>query len=184
MNILQGLFCCNSFFNSFLHFAFQKTSRQNQIVSNIRYAKTHHIKLVLVSEISRIGRRVVDILSTVDTIHNRGIGLFVRQFNMISSENGTENPMVMLLLQVMSIGAEMENNHRKIQQAQGIALAKLQQKCNGRKAGSRGNREKLLKKYEDVADLLKKSDLSLRRIARITGRSVNTVTKVRELLAA
>lgn len=163
-----------------------KTTDRKEFNKLLDYAEAHNIKLVLVSEISRIGRRVIDILNTVDTFHKRGIGLFVQQFNMISYENGKENAMVMLLLQVMSIGAEMENNHRKIRQAEGIKLNKLQhpEKYSGRKAGSIGNREKQLKKYADVVDLLKKSDLSIRKIAKYISRSINTVTKVKQLLAA
>jgi DNA invertase Pin-like site-specific DNA recombinase len=103
---------------------------------------------------------------------------------MLSFEDGKENPMVMMLLQMLSIGAELENNLRKERQREGIALAKLQQKYVGRREGSKANKEKQLLKYKDVVDLLKKSDLSIRRIASITERSINTVIKVRKLLAA
>lgn len=162
------------------------TADRKEFTKLLEYAETQNIKLVLVSEISRIGRRVVDILNTVDLFHKRGIGLYVQQFNMLSFEGGKENPMVMMLLQMLSIGSELENSQRRIRQKQGIALARLQhpEKFAGRKAGSRGDREKQLKKYADVVDLLKKSDLSLRRIASITERSINTVIKVRNLLAA
>ena len=94
----------------------------------------------MVSEISRIGRRVVDILTTVDTFHKRGIAVYVQQFNMLSFEGGKENPMVMMLLQMLSIGAELENNLRKNRQREGIALAKLQQKYVGRREGSKANK--------------------------------------------
>ena len=161
-----------------------RTNDRKEFGKLLEYAESHGIKLVLVSEISRIGRRVVDILNTIDNFHQKGIAVYVQQFNMLSFENGRENPMVMLLLQVLSIGAQMENEHRKIRQEQGIALAKLQNKYHGRKVGCRGNRENQLKKYSDVVDLLQKSELSIRRIAGITNRSINTVRKVKSLLAA
>jgi len=161
-----------------------KTTDRKEFPKLLEYVEANAIKLVLVSEISRIGRRVVDILNTVETFHKRGIGLFVQQFNMLSLEDGKENPMVMMLLQMLSIGAELENNLRKERQREGIALAKLQQKYNGRREGSKANKEKQLAKYKDVVDLLNKSDLSIRRIASITKRSINTVSKVKQLLAA
>ena len=74
--------------------------------------------------------------------------------------------------------------HKKLPQQENPALAKLQQKYSGRKTGSRANREHQLKKYADVVDLIQQSDLSLRKIARITSRSINTVIKVRDLIAA
>lgn len=150
----------------------------------VEYTEQKGIKLVLISEISRIGRKVVDILNVVDTLHSRGIALYVQQFNMVSMQDGKENPVVMLLLQMMSVGAEMENNLRKNRQAEGIAMAKLQDKYAGRQAGSVANTKKQLQKYQDVVDLIQKSDLSLRRIASISGRSINTVRKIKKLLAA
>lgn len=150
----------------------------------LEYCNQNEIKLVLISEISRIGRKVVDILTVVDTLHKNGIGIYVQQFNMTSMENDKENPVVMLLLQMMSVGAEMENNLRKTRQAEGIAMAKLQQKYSGRATGARANRENQLQKYSDIVDLLEKSDLSIRRISTISGRSINTVRKVKELISA
>jgi len=100
---------------------------------------------------------------------------------MCSLDNGKENPIVRLLLQMMSIGAEMENGLRKERQMQGIQLAKLNGKYNGRARGAVTSSEALLNKYEDVADLIKSSDLSIRKIAKITKRSINTVRKVKEL---
>ena len=161
-----------------------KTTERKEFTKLLEYVETNGIKLVLVSEISRIGRRVVDILTTVETFHKKGVAVYIQQFNMVSLEDGKENPMVMMLLQMLSIGAELENSQRKIRQREGIALAKLQQKYSGRRVGAKANKEKQLAKYKDVVDLLKKSDLSLRRIAGITERSVNTVIKVKKLLAA
>ncbi len=39
----------------------------------------------------------------------------------------------------------------------------------------------MVSKYKNVADLLDKSELSIRRIAGITGHSINTVRKIKEL---
>jgi DNA invertase Pin-like site-specific DNA recombinase len=161
-----------------------KSTDRKEFNKLLEYLIQNDIKLVLISEISRIGRKVVDILNVVDTFHKRGIAIYVQQFNMVSMQDGKENPMVMLLLQMMSIGSEMENNLRKVRQSEGIALAKLQQKYNGRVEGSKANKDNQLQKYSDVVDLLKKSELSIRRISTITSRSINTVRKVKQLLAA
>ena len=151
----------------------------------LTYADDKNIKLVMVSEISRLGRKVVDVLNTIEALHAKGISLYVQQFNMCSLENdGKENPMVRLLIQMMSIGAEMENNLRKEGQMQGIQIAKLNGKYNGRSLGATATKEKTLTKYQDITDLLKFSKLSIRRIAKITNRSINTVRKIKDLLAA
>lgn len=159
-----------------------KTTDRKEFNKLLEYSSQHDIKIICCSEVSRIGRRVVDILTTVDTFHKRGIALYIQQFNMLSLEDGKENPMVMMLLQMLSIGAELENSQRKIRQAEGIALAKLQDKYKGKKVGSKADKQKQLTKYSNVVDLLKKSDLSIRRIAGITDRSINTVIKVKRLI--
>jgi DNA invertase Pin-like site-specific DNA recombinase len=158
-----------------------KSTDRNEFNKLLEYLIQNGIKLVLISEISRIGRKVVDILTVVDTFHKRGIAIYVQQFNMTSMENGKENPMVMLLLQMMSIGAEMENNLRKARQNEGIQLAKMKGLYNGRMKGARTSAKVLIDKYQNVADLIDKSNLSVRRIAGITGHSVNTVQKIKQL---
>ena len=161
-----------------------KTTERKEFNKLLEYSIQNDIKLILVSEISRIGRKVVDILTTVETFHKRGIALYIQQFNMISLLDGKENQMVMMLLQMLSIGAELENNQRRERQREGIALAKLQQKYSGRKEGSKADKQKLLSKYSAIVDLINKSDLSVRRIASITGNSINTVAKVKKLVTS
>jgi DNA invertase Pin-like site-specific DNA recombinase len=75
----------------------------------------------------------------------------------------------------------MENNQRKIRQFEGIKLAQMKNIYTGRKKGASTSPSRLILKYKNVADLLDKSELSVRRIAGITGHSVNTVRKVRQL---
>ena len=82
---------------------------------------------------------------------------------------------------MLSIGAEMENNQRKIRQMEGIKLAQMKNIYTGRKKGSKTSPSKLVSKYKNVADLLDKSELSVRRIAGITGHSINTVRKIKQL---
>ena len=100
---------------------------------------------------------------------------------MLTMENGKENPVAKMLLQMLSIGAEMENSQRKIRQNEGIQLAKINGVYNGRVNGAKSNPSVLMNKYQNISDLLDKSDLSVRRIARITGHSINTVRKIKQL---
>jgi len=161
-----------------------KANDRREFSEMLKYVEKNGIKLVMISEISRLGRKVTDILNTIESLHDKGIALYIQQFNMLSYENNKENPTVKLLCQMMSIGAEMENNLRRERQREGVALAKLQNKYSGRKEGAKASPEKVLEKYSDVVDLIQKSELSIRRIASISKRSINTVRKVKELLVA
>jgi DNA invertase Pin-like site-specific DNA recombinase len=139
------------------------------------------VQVIMVSEISRLGRRVVDVLNFVEMLHEKGITLYIQQFNILTIEDNQENPIAKMLLQMLSIGAEMENNQRKIRQSEGIKLAQLKKVYQGRKKGAKTSPSKLVSKYKNVADLLDKSELSVRRIAEITGYSINTIRKVKQL---
>ena len=150
-----------------------KTGSRIECKSLMDYIEKSPINIVMVSEISRVARRVVDILNFVDLIHSKKIALYIQQFNLLTLENGQENPVAKMLLQMLSIGAEMEINMRKIRQFEGIQLAKLKGVYTGRVNGSKSNASVLMNKYQNISDLLDKSDLSVRRIAGITGHSVN-----------
>jgi len=158
-----------------------KTESRTELKSLMDYLKDKHIDVVMVSEISRIGRTVVDVLNFVEMLHAKCVALYIQPFKMLTYENGEENTIAKMLLQMLSIGAEMENNQRKIRQKEGIKLAQLKGVYKGRKEGAKASPDKVVSKYKDIADLLDKSELSVRRIAAITNRSINTVRKVKEL---
>ena len=102
-----------------------KSGSRTEFKSLMDYIEKTPIQVVMVSEISRLGRRVVDVLNFVELLHEKGIALYIQQFNMLTMESGKENPVAKMLLQMLSIGAEMENNQRKIRQIEGIQLAKI-----------------------------------------------------------
>lgn len=158
-----------------------KTGSRIECKSLMDYIEKSPINIVMVSEISRVARRVVDILNFVELLHSKKIALYIQQFNMLTLENKQENPIAKMLLQMLSIGAEMENNQRKIRQIEGIKLAQLKHVYSGRRRGTKTSPSVILNKYRNVSDLLDKSDLSVRRIAGITGHSINTVRKIRQI---
>ena len=158
-----------------------KSGSRTEFKALLDYIDKTPVQVIMTSEISRIGRRVVDVLNFVELLHEKGIALYIQQFNLLTMEKGKENPMAKMLLQMLSIGAEMENNQRKIRQYEGIQLAKIRLKYNGRKKGAKTAPSAMLVKYHNISDLIDKSDLSVRRIAGITGHSINTVRKIKQL---
>jgi len=102
-----------------------KSGSRNEFKMLLEYIDKTPVQIIMTSEISRIGRRVVDVLNFVELLHEKGIALYIQQFNLLTMENGKENPVAKMLLQMLSIGAEMENNQRKIRQFEGIKLAQM-----------------------------------------------------------
>ena len=77
--------------------------------------------------------------------------------------------------------AEMERNRIKERTTEGIAIAKAKGKYQGRKLGSVQTTEKLLQRHADIVKKLEKG-LTLREIAKITGKSTATIQKVKNVL--
>ncbi len=148
----------------------------------LKYVKENNVDIVMFSEVSRIGRKVLDVLNIVEELHKAKLTVYIQQFDMLSFVDGKENSIFKMLLQMLSIGAEMENDMRKERQKQGIEIAKAKGIYKGRVEGSKQSAEATLKKYSDIVDWIENSSLSLTKIAKKIGYAQNTVIKVNRIL--
>lgn len=137
---------------------------------------------IVVDSIDRLGRDLIDILSTIERFTKNGINLksLKEGFETIL-ENGKENPMSKIVVSVMGSIAEMERNRIKERQAEGIQLAKANGKYRGRKIGSTISDTQLLENHNTIVKKLKKG-LSVREIAEIVNCSTTTVMRVKRIL--
>lgn len=78
-----------------------KSGSRTEFKSLLNYIDKTQVQVVMVSEISRPGRRVVGVLNFVELLHEKGIALYIQQFNMLSMESGKENPVAKMLLQML-----------------------------------------------------------------------------------
>lgn len=159
-----------------------KADKRSEYNKMLQYAKENKVDIIMFSEVSRIGRRVIDVLNIVEELHKLKLIVYVQGLDMLSYEGGKENGIFTMLLQMLSIGAEMENNMRKERQRQGIELAKAKGAYKGRIKGSKQSAEAILQKYSDVVDWIENGSLSLSKIAQKLGYSQNTVLKVNRIL--
>ena len=106
---------------------------------------------LLVAELSRLGRNMLQTLNIINELSERDINLiFVRQ-----PELSTTGPHTKLLLAIYSYFAEAEREYISIRTKQGLAAAKAKGKILGRPKGSK-NKERILDPYRDqILDYLK-----------------------------
>lgn len=149
--------------------------------SLLSYIEKTQVDAVMVSDISSIANNVKDILKCIELLHEKGVAVYLNKFNLLTLEGGKENPVTKMLLQVMETGAEIEKNQRLNKQRQGVKLAKTKGVYVGRRQGAKSSTETLLKKYKNITELIDSRELSIRAIAKITNRSINTVRKVKQL---
>jgi DNA invertase Pin-like site-specific DNA recombinase len=137
---------------------------------------------IVVDSIDRLGRNLIDILSTIEKFTANGINLKSLKEGFETLVNGEENPMAKIVISVMGSIAEMERNRIKERTAEGIKIARANGKFRGRKLGSTQSTSRLLERHPVIVKKLNKG-LTVREVAEIVGKSTTTVVKVRKALA-
>lgn len=158
-------------------------STEKRLFNNV--FTTKNVSRVVVQDIDRLGRDTIDILQTIKKLTAKGINLTVTSLGMDTIQpNGKENDAFKLVLSVMATLAEMERKKIKERQKQGIARAKKKGVYKGRKVGATQDNTKTLEKHSDIVKLVNKKskNYSLREIANLTNKSINTVRKIKSII--
>jgi DNA invertase Pin-like site-specific DNA recombinase len=113
--------------------------------------KLHHGDLLLVAELSRLGRNMLETLNIIHDLTEKGVKItFIRQ-----PELSTTGPHTQLLLAIYSYFAQSEREFISIRTRQGLAAAKAQGKQLGRRKGSRNKHRPLDPHREEIKALLR-----------------------------
>lgn len=107
---------------------------------------------LLVAELSRLGRNMLETLNLVNALIEKGVKLiFVRQ-----PELSTDGPHGQLLLAIYGHFAQTEREYISLRTKQGLAAARAQGKVLGRPKGSK-NKERVLDPFRaEILDYLTK----------------------------
>ncbi|WP_210521594.1 recombinase family protein [Hymenobacter terricola] len=146
-------------------------------------ARAGHIKEVLVTELSRLGRRARETRKVVEDLGDWGVSVFALNIQLgYLLPDGKVNPMARLVMTVLMEVDEMETERmgHRIKSGQAVAFAAGAQK--GRPVGTTQNVQKLLAKYPKVVKHLQ-NGLPMRDIAVLAKCSSNTVLKVKAALS-
>lgn len=135
--------------------------------------------VLLLSEISRLGRSVKVIVDSVDRLTKAGVCIHFQDISVDTLlPSGEENQYATMLVTMLGLGAQMErklilgrlNSGRKHAIENGVKM--------GRKPGSRKSRAQKEKQYAGVIKLLKQG-LSIRKTAKLCDVSPKTVQAVK-----
>lgn len=140
------------------------------------------IDKVLVWELSRIGRSVIQSLQNIQLLTDKKVSIYIKNFNLETlNDDKTPNSLSMFMVQILFSVANMESQLTKSRMASGYRNHIKNGGKVGRKLGSIETEEETIQKHSDVLKLLKKK-LSIRQIAGLTNKSTNTILKVKKLL--
>ncbi len=122
-------------------------------------ARLHHGDVLLVAELSRLGRNMFEVINIINQLSENEVRLvFVRQ-----PELSTAGPHGKLLLAIYSYFAEAERDFISVRTQQGLAAARAQGKQLGRPKGSR-DKARVLDPWRDQLKAYLQLQIPLRRI--------------------
>ena len=137
------------------------------------------IDKVLVWELSRIGRSVIQSLQNIQLLTDKKVSIYIKNFNLETlNDDKTPNSLSMFMVHILFSVANMEAQLTKSRMVSGYRNHIKNGGKVGRKSGSIETEEETIQKHSDVLKLLKKK-LSIRQISGLTNKSTNTVLKVK-----
>jgi len=163
---------------------FKKNDQRPVFSMMLEMAKEGSIDKILVWELSRIGRSVLQSLQNIQLLHDLKVGLYIKNFNLETlNEDKTPNSLSMFMVQILFSVANMESQMTlsRLQSGYRNHIKKNGNQSVGRKKGNTDCDEKILNRHSDVVRLIKRG-LSIRNISAITNKSTNTVLKVKRII--
>ena len=131
-------------------------------------ARLHQGDVLLVAELSRLGRNMFEVINIINQLGENGVRLvFVRQ-----PELSTTGPHGKLLLAIYSYFAETERDFISVRTQQGLAAARASGKQLGRPKGSR-DKARILDPYRAQISEYLQLQLPLRRIRTLINRELS-----------
>lgn len=158
----------------------KKNSERPILVEALEYCEANSIDILLVSELSRLGRNAFEVLEVVKRLVDNKINLFMQkeQFTLLD-ENKQPSTFAPIMIATLSTCAQLERENIKFRLNSGRQLYIERGGKLGRKQGSVKSIETKKEEYKDVISYLKKG-ISIRNVAKLSGKSVSTVQRVRK----
>ena len=162
----------------------KKVEERSEITEMIAYIKANDIDRVVVLEISRLGRNTLEALRIINVLNDNGVSLYIKNYNLETLTDGKPNPVTTLICTILLEIASMERLTIKERMTSGrdqyIKRCREQGIKMGRPSTYRKSASMYKEQYGREISLLKKG-ISLRNVSSITGTSVNTLRKIRNI---
>ena len=160
----------------------KRNDERKGIAELLELANNKRITKVLVTEVSRLGRRTSDVLNVIEELTEHGVSVYAHNYHLETlTPQGKRNPIASLLFTLLAEFARLEKETLIERIHSGLDNARRKGKTLGRPHGTTKHDTALLKEYASVVRLLKQ-EFSLRQTATLAGVSINTVRKVKNAM--
>ena len=147
------------------------------------------VDVLLLSELSRLGRNVDEVLANIRFAKENRLNIFFQKEGIsIYGSDGKENPYLTIMIAVLGTCAQMEreNIHYRLQSGRKVyvdkCLATTGKSGLGRKEGYRKPVETKKEEYKEALKLLR-AGYPIRKVAKLTDVSESTVKRLKKEFA-
>lgn len=139
--------------------------------------------ILLCSELSRVGRSAFEVLDTIKTLVDCGINLYLQKEQLtLLDDNGKPSLFAPIMLATLATCAQLERDNIQFRLNSGRRQYIEKGGRLGRPKGSTKSPEQRLEEGKDIITLLKKG-YTIRDTAKLCGKSVSSVQRVKKLIA-
>lgn len=172
------------------HISGAKKNKERVVLNEcLKYCITNKIDVLLISELSRLGRNVDEVLANVRYCKEHHLNIYFQKENIyIFDRDGKENPFLTVMIAVLGTCAQLERENIKFRLDSG--RKQYVDKCMketgksglGRKVGYRKSKDEKQKQYKEVLKLLK-AGYPIRKVVVLTSVSESTVMRLKKEFA-
>ena len=158
----------------------KKTKDRPVLTECLNYCFTNNVDTLLISELSRLGRNVDDVLANVQLCKEHHLNVYFQKEQLsIFNADGKQHPFLTIFISVLATCAEMERENIKYRLNSGKEKYIAEGGKVGRKRGYQKPDDKLQEEYAGVIKQLRKG-YPIRMIAKSEGVGVSTVQRMKK----
>ena len=159
-----------------------KNEERPILMDMITFIQKNNIDKVLCWELSRIGRKIVEVLETIELLNEKKISLFIKNYNLETLDDNKEVlPLSQFMIQILSSVNQMERLQIRQRIKSGYDNYRKSGGTVGRKKGFKKSNDIILDEHRDIIKYIRQGQ-SVRNTMKLTGKSSGTIQKVKRLL--
>lgn len=162
------------------HISGAKRNEERAILCEcLDYCINNKVDILLISELSRLGRNVDEVLANVKRCKDNSLNIYFQKENLsIFQNDGSENPYLTIMIAVLGTCAQLERENIKFRLNSGRARFIAEGGKLGRKKGSTKSKEEKEFEYKQAIKELKHGT-SIRKTAKLCDISISTVQRLK-----
>ena len=169
------------------HISGAKKNHERPVLQEcLAYCVEEKIDVLLLSELSRLGRNVDEVLSNIRFAKENHLNIYFQKEGIcIYGSDGKENPYLTIMIAVLGTAAQMEREsiYYRLQSGKKVYvdknLAATGKSGLGRKVGYRKPADKKREEYKETLKLLR-AGYPIRKVAKLTDVSESTIKRLKK----